>query len=122
MDRLPFIHTFDPIEVEWDEDHVFVTIEMSRSKSKEAQELVVDLAMAEDDDDLVKRYGAYFDHILKPLPESNKRTKLSVLIKKAWEADRITIEQIDAFMDRLKARRTGMRREAAQEAMDTRPI
>lgn len=116
---MEFKQAYDPIEVEYDDKHTYVTVDLTRSQKKKVGEKQIALLMADDDDELIELWGEFFDLILAPVGDN--KTKLSTLLKKDWKADKLEIDMPDAFMDRLTAERKARRADSVKEILTDRP-
>lgn len=108
MARIAIADAYETVEVDlWGED--YLTVDIPRSGIKKATALEEKLEKVEDvaGDVAVDLIGQLLD--LKLRPANGGRSKASTVIRKKWQADELTVRQLDAFLNALR------------EAEDTRP-
>lgn len=94
------IQPFEPVDVDlWGKK--FVTVLETRSVQQKAQALHDKLANTSDDDEAFKLLAELVDVRLKPAGQGRK--KPSELIIEKWEADELSLPQLEAFIDGLVA-------------------
>lgn len=91
------------LEVELWDGHAYAIKRVTKAYSRQADAAVEVLeeaiAAAETSDEVVKALCEMFD--LRLTPVGGKRTKASTLILRRWDADEISVDEIEAMAGRL---------------------
>lgn len=72
----------------------------TKSLEKAAERHALAMIEATTADELVDAIAGYFDTKLSPT--EGRRTRPSTIIRKQWDADRVTIPQLQALSERLR--------------------
>lgn len=94
------IQPFGSVDVDlW--GHPFETVPATRSVHRKQREISAKIDTVTDDDESVKLLAELVDLRLKPA--GNGRKKASAFILEKWEADDLSVPQLEQFLDDLLA-------------------
>lgn len=82
-------------------DHVFVTVDITRTGQLQLDQLEAKLYTGIDSDEQVKVIGDILNIVLKP-QQSGKRKKPSTILMDAWKAETITVGQLFALLSDIR--------------------